>query len=41
MALLLLDRWNEEVNSRYNISDDLEIDMKVQLIFREGDQLGI
>jgi len=41
MALLLLNRWNEEVNSRYNISDDLEIDMKVQLIFREGDQLGI
>ncbi|WP_405378240.1 hypothetical protein [Nonlabens sp. Asnod3-A02] len=41
MALLLFNRWNEEVNAKYQISDPYKINMTVESIFYEGNQLGV
>jgi len=41
MALLLMDRWNKEVNSKYGISSDDEVSKKAQRIINDGGQLGI
>ena len=41
MALLLLDRWNREVNAKCQISDDNKVNMTVEYIFLEGNQLGV
>ena len=41
MALLLLNRWDNEVNAKYKISNEYKLDMTVEGIFSEGNQLGV
>ena len=41
MALLLLERWDNEVNSIYKISSEVEVDINAQRIIDEGTKLGV
>jgi hypothetical protein len=41
VALLLLERWDNEVNSIYKISSEVEVDINAQRIIDEGTKLGV
>lgn len=41
VALLLLNRWNDEVNRKYEIADSYELEKFASILIREGGQLGV
>lgn len=41
VAFLLLERWNKEINMKYNLKSPEQLDQFVELLIMESSQLGV
>lgn len=41
LSMLLLNRWNEDVNKTYGLMDENDLDHFAKRLIQEGNQLGI